>query len=58
MRMQSHKRVESMSKQLDLSTCYPMSIAQATCSRTKQKKAVALHALDWQSVPYPKHNET
>ena len=27
MRRQSHKRVESMSKQLDLSTCYPMSMA-------------------------------
>ena len=50
MRMQSHKQVEACSKQLHLSTCYPMSMAQATYSRMKHKKAVALHAFDWQSV--------
>lgn len=44
-------------ERFDLSSCNPMSVAQATCFRIKREKVVALHALDWQSVSYSKHEE-
>ena len=46
------KWVESIWKQFALSSRNPMSVAQATCSRMKREKVVALQALDWQSVSY------
>ena len=49
--------VECIWKQFALSSCNPMSVAQATCFRMKREKVVALHAIDWQSFSYSKHKE-
>ena len=57
MRMQSQKHVSGIHLKAVRIVNNPMSVAQATCSRMKREKVVALHALDLQTVSYSKHKE-